>query len=141
MTSISHQAPRRGTVALPTLWFGIFGAPIAWALQLIVNYSLVAHYCYPSHAPLRVPRVGGVRGAAIVVSVIVVVIALLALATAIRSWGGIRHGHEAEHRQLAEVREERARFMAHAGILLSVVFLFATLMTTVPLITNSLCMY
>jgi heme/copper-type cytochrome/quinol oxidase subunit 1 len=71
----------------------------------------------------------------------VVVIALLALATAIRSWGGIRHGHEAEHRQLAEVREERARFMAYAGILLSVVFLFATLMNTVPLITNSLCMY
>lgn len=136
-----HPAPRRGIVPLPALWFGLFGAPAAWALQTIADYSLVAHYCYPSDAPLRAPTVGGVRGLGLAVSAIVLIVVLLALATAFHSWREIRHGHDAEHHELAEVGEGRARFMALAGILLSVVFLFAVLMNAVPLITDSLCMY
>lgn len=141
MSPPAHPAPRRGIVPLPRLWFGIFGAPAAWALQLIVNYSLVSHYCFPSDVPLRSPAFGALPVTSVVVSVIVLVIALLALSAAYRSWTTIRHGHDAEHREIAEVGEGRVRFMAFAGILLSFVFLFAVLMNTVPLITNSLCMY
>jgi hypothetical protein len=136
-----HPGPRRGVVPLPALWFGIFGAPAAWALQLIADYSLVAHYCYPSDAPVHAPAFGALRGVGLAVSAIVIVVVLLALATAFRSWRETRHGHDAEHHQLAEVGEGRARFMALAGILLSFVFLFAVLMNALPLITSSLCMY
>ena len=136
-----HPAPRRGIVPLPALWFGLFGAPAAWALQTITDYSLVAHYCYPSDAPLHAPTFSAVRGVGFAVSGMMLVIVLLALITALRSWREIRHGHDAEHHELAEVGEGRARFMALAGVLLSFVFLFAVLMNAVPLITNSLCMY
>ena len=136
-----HPAPRRGIVPLSALWFGLFGAPAAWALQTIADYSVVAHYCYPSDTPLHAPTFGAARGVGFAVSAIVLVVVLLALGTAFRSWREIRHGHAAEHHELAEVGEGRARFMALAGILLSFAFLFAVLMNTVPLITNSLCMY
>ena len=140
-SSSRHPAPRREVVPLATLWFGIFGAPAAWALQTIADYSLVAHYCYPSDMPLGAPTFGALRGVGIAVSAVVLVVVLLALATAFRSWREIRHGHDAEHHELAEVGEGRARFMALAGILLSFVFLFAVLMNALPLITKSLCMY
>lgn len=136
-----HPAPRRGIVPLPALWFGLFGAPTAWALQTIAGYSLVAHYCYPSDTPLRAPTFGAARGVGFAVSAVVLAVVLLALATAFHSWRELRHGHDAEHHELAEVGEGRARFMAFAGILLGFVFLFAVLMNALPLITNSLCMY
>jgi hypothetical protein len=134
-------APRRDIVPIPLLWFGIFGAPAAWALQTIVDYSLVAHYCFPGDSPVRSPAFGGVRGTAVAASAILVITALVAMVTAIRSWSATRHGNTAEHHELLEVSEGRARFMAFAGVLLSAVFLFALLMNALPLITNSICMY
>ena len=140
MTSATHPAPRRDIVSTGVLWFGIFGAPAAWALQMIVNYGLVSHFCFPNTMPRRTPTFDALRGTAIAVSVVVLVLVLLALATALRSWRATRHGHDAEHHELLEVGEGRARFMAFAGILLSAVFLFAVLMNAVPLVTNAMCM-
>ena len=139
--SVAHPAPRRGIVPLPTLWFGIFGAPIAWALQLIADYSLVAHYCYPRDVPLNTPPFNALQVTGMIVSVVLVLVGLAALLTAIHSWGETRHGHDREHHELLEVGEGRARFMAFGGVLLSTMFLFALLMSALPLFTNSLCMY
>jgi hypothetical protein len=121
--------------------FGIFGAPAAWSLQTIADYSLVSHYCYPGDAPVHAPAFGALRGTGVVVSAVALLIVLLALTTSVRSWQATRHGHEREHHELLEVGEGRARFMAFAGILLGVVFLFAVLMNALPLVTNSMCMY
>jgi hypothetical protein len=136
----AHPAPRRGIVPLPALWFGIFGAPAAWALQTIVDYGLVSHFCFPGDAPVRSPTFGALRLTGAVVSAVALVVVLLAMLTAIRSWSATRHGHEAEHHELLEVGEGRARFMAFAGVLLGGVFLFAVLMNALPLITNTMCM-
>jgi hypothetical protein len=140
MRAAGNPPPSRGIASLPVLWFGIFGAPAAWALQTIVDYSLVSHYCFPGQTPVRSPSFSGVRGTAFVVSSVVIVVALVAMITAFRSWGATRHGHSAEHHELLEVGEGRTRFMAFAGVLLSAVFLFAVLMNALPLITNSACM-
>ena len=140
MSAAAHPAPHRDIVSIRVLWFGIFGAPAAWALQTIVDYGLVSHFCYPDAKPRLAPTFGALRGTGIVVSVIVTVVALLAMTTALRSWSATRHGHDAEHHELLEVGEGRARFMAFAGVLLSAVFLFAVLMNALPLITNAMCM-
>ncbi|MFL5615027.1 MAG: hypothetical protein ACJ796_15285 [Gemmatimonadaceae bacterium] len=140
MEASTHPAPRRALVPVSMLWFGIFGAPAAWALQTIVDYGLVSHYCFPDDAPVGSPTFTALRATAIVVSVIVLAVVLVALMTAVRSWGATRHGHDAEHHELLEVGEGRARFMGLAGVLLGVVFLFAVLMNAVPLMTNTMCM-
>jgi hypothetical protein len=139
MTATAHPAPRRDVVPIGKLWFGIFAAPVAWALQTIVDYGLVSHYCYPGRAPVRSPTFSALRPTGLAVSAIVIVIVLAALATSMRSWNATRHGHDAEHHELLEIGEGRARFMAFAGVLLSVVFLFAVLMNALPLIVNTIC--
>jgi hypothetical protein len=140
-TTMTHPAPRRGIVRLPTLWFGIFGAPVAWALELIAGYSLIAHYCYPRDVPLDTPPYGALRVTGMIVCIVLVLVGVAALGTAIHSWRLMRHGHPAEHHELLEVGEGRARFMAFGGVLLSVMFLFALIMSALPVFTNSLCMY
>lgn len=139
MARATHPAPRAGIVPLPRLWLGIFGGPAAWALQTIIDYALVAHFCYPDDAPVASPTFHGSRGIAWVVSVIMLFVVLLSLVTAYRSWSATRHGHENEHHELLEVGEGRARFMAFAGVLLSVVFLFAIVMNAVPLVMGTIC--
>jgi predicted signal transduction protein with EAL and GGDEF domain len=136
---LGHTAPRAGIVPVSRLWFGIFGAPAAWAVQTIVDYSLISHFCYPDDAPLSKPTFHAVRGTSVLVSAVMLFIVLLALVTAYRSWNATRHGHENEHHELLEVGEGRARFMALAGLLVSVVFLFAVVMNALPLLTRTIC--
>jgi F0F1-type ATP synthase membrane subunit c/vacuolar-type H+-ATPase subunit K len=123
------------------LWFGIFGAPAAWALEVIAGYSVIAHYCYPRDSPLSTPTFDATRLTGFIVCVVLILVGLAALVTAIHSWRETRHGHDAEHHELLEVGEGRARFMAFGGVLLSTMFLFALIMSALPVFTNSLCMY
>ena len=140
MSAVTHPAPRRDIVPTRMLWFGIFGAPAAWALQTIADDGLVSHFCFPGDRPRLAPTFDALRGTGIAVSAVVLVVALLAMMAAVRSWRATRHGHDAEHHELLEVGEGRARFMAFAGVLLSGVFLFAVLMNALPLMTNAMCM-
>lgn len=137
--SFRHPAPRAGTVPISRLWLGIFGGPAAWAAQTIIDYALVSHFCYPDDAPLAAPSFHAVRGMSVLVSAVMLLVVLLSLVTAYRSWSATRHGHENEHHELLEVGEGRARFMAFAGLLLSLVFLFAVVMNALPLLMRTVC--
>jgi hypothetical protein len=137
----AHPALSRRVVPLPRLWFGIFGAPAAWALELIAGYSLVAHYCYPRDVPLRTPSFGALRLTAIIVGVVLLLVAAAALGTAVQTWRDLCRHDNAEYHELLEPGEGRAKFMAFGGVLLGTMFLFALIMSALPLVTNSLCMY
>jgi len=123
------------------IWFGIFGGPAAWSLQTIANYAVFAHFCYPGDVPLRSATIDGVRAIGLVVSVVALAVTLAALAASVRAWRETQHhgGEEREARELLEVGEGRARFMAFAGILVSVLFTYAVLMIAVPLVTRPIC--
>jgi hypothetical protein len=130
--SHEHPAPERGRAGLPALWFGLFGAPVAWAIQTLVNLPLAAHACFPALEPLSLPVVGGLRGMVFGVSLVVLVVAALATAVAWRSWSRTRAEHQASsgwgarHEQSTaalETGEGRTRFMALAGLMTSVTFL------------------
>ena len=140
-----HPAPHAGVVSLSALWFGLFGAPAAWAVQLISNYALNAHFCYPGDTPLASPDFGGVRAVGLVMSAVLLVVAAAALAVAMRSWRRTRQegrrNRSPDHHETVEVGEGRTRFMAMAGILVSGIFLFGVLMNGLPLIAMPGCAY
>lgn len=133
-----HPAPAARPVALGRLWFGLFAAPAAWSTQVIVNYALVAHFCYPNREPLAAPTFGGVRLVGIVVSVAAVAVALAALGVARGSWRAT-HGYRGAGDERLDARSGRAQFMAMAGLILSGVFLFAVLMNAAPLVALPVC--
>jgi hypothetical protein len=128
-----HPAPERRHASLAALWFGLFGAPVAWAIQTLVNLPLAAHACFPALEPLSAPVVGGLRGILFGVSHVVLLVAALATTVAWRSWSRTREEHQgssgsgARHDRATaalETGEGRTRFMALAGLMTSVTFLF-----------------
>ncbi len=48
-----HPAPLRGNVSTVALFAGLLASPLAWGLQLVINYGLAAHACYPGDMPLH----------------------------------------------------------------------------------------
>jgi hypothetical protein len=127
-TSAAHPPPTRRAGAPGALWFGLFGAPAAWALQLMASYALTAHACFPGATPLASPAAGGSWTAALLVGVAALAASLAAGATA---WGSWRSTHVGP--------ERRTRFMALAGLLLSGIFLLGVLMNAIPLFLAPSC--
>jgi Co/Zn/Cd efflux system component len=123
----AHPATAEHRVAFAALWFGLFGAPVIWSIQLMLNYALVAHACYPASEPLSAPVFGGLRATVLAASAVALVIALAAGATAWRSWRATRQEHH------------RTRFMALAGMLVSGLFLLGVIMNSIPLFIMQPC--
>lgn len=134
-----HPAPAVRAVTPAALWFGLFGAPAAWSLQLLTSYALVAHGCYPDAEPMAIPVVQGLKTLVLGTGVAALAVALLAAASAWRSWRATRRGHEGDHEALLEAGEGRTRFMALAGVLLGAVFVLGIVMNVVPLLLLRPC--
>jgi hypothetical protein len=132
----AHPAPARVRVGLPALWFGLYGGPLAWTVQTLVNLPVAAHGCFPRLEPLSSPVTGGLRAVVVVVSIVALAVCGAAAVVAFRSWtrtreesqsgAGAARAHAPAH-ALAETGEGRTRFMALAGLLTSVTFLVLSL--------------
>ena len=139
MTAATHPAPARHAVGLGALWFGLFGAPLAWSIQELAGYALIAHACYPAWQPRAALPAGGVWTLALAVSLTMLLVGLAGGFTAYRSWRRTRHEHASPEAHQLEVGEDRARFMAISGIIVSAIFLFNLLMNAVTLFVVPAC--
>lgn len=109
------------TVGLAPLWFGLLGGPVAWTLQLLIDYPLVAHYCFPDAARRIVPTIDSLHLLVSIVSLLALAVAIAALLAAIRNWRGSGGEFGSERSKLTEAAPPpgRVRFMALGGILAS----------------------
>lgn len=138
--SAGHRLPPgRTTNSRWLLWFGLFGAPAAWSIQLLVNYPLAAHSCYPKGVPLNEPTFGGLWTALIAVNLLMMLTTLAAGAAAIVIWRNARDRSSGSHDPVLESGVERVRYMAYAGMLVSGLFLLAVLMSALPLFIVPVC--
>lgn len=53
LSEAQHPAPQRDNVSTVALLGALFVGPVVWGLQLIIDYSLAAHACYPGDMPLH----------------------------------------------------------------------------------------
>lgn len=134
-----HAAPHRGAARAGALWFGLFGAPLAWSLQLMVAYALAAHSCFPARAPLSRPTLGALDGIELALGAAALAVAAAAGVTALRSWRATRGelGHETG--AMLEVGEGRTHFMAFAGVMTSALFLLAVLLNGASVLLLPAC--
>lgn len=132
----SRAAPR---VATGLLWFGLFGAALAWSLQELLAYAVVAHACYPDWRPRYVPVTAGTWTLALAVAIVTAAIGGLALAAAWRSWGrAASRSREAAERDL-QIGEGRVRFMAFGGLLVGGMVMFAVLLNLLAFFLLPVC--
>jgi len=147
-TQSAHPAPARVHVGLPALWFGLYGGPLAWSVQTLVNLPVAAHGCFPRLEPLSSPISSGVRVSVIVVSIAALALCMTAAFVAFRSWTLTREEHQsgagsarvhAPATALTETGEGRTRFMALCGLVTSLTFLVVSLIHTASIFLVSPC--
>ena len=114
-----HAANGPSAGRLP-LWFGLFGASLAWSLQELVGYGLAAGSCALA-AEAGEPRLSG----ALLASVVLTLVGAAALLVAI---GAVRRSDR-----------PRGRFMALGGVLVSALFLAALLANLAILFLVPVC--
>ena len=116
----AHPAPHRDRVATHEALFAVWGAPIAWLVQLSVSFAFSSNPCFA--AGDRLFASPGVQLAPLIASCAALLVALAALwvgvvlfrRTAGETGGGKRH--------LVETGQGRTRFMAVWAMAFSCVF-------------------
>ena len=111
------------------IWYAFLGAPVAWSLQLIIGYAMVAHACYPSMDPLNFDAAQGTRITAGIVTIVTLIMAIAALVIA---------------RQLvaAQVASEGvARYLSKGGVLIGIVFSLLIVFNLLALIIEPTCRF
>ena len=106
-----HPDPHRHAIGVGALLAGLFAAPIFWAGNLMIDYALVSHACYPGNVPLAVPSAGFGFVWPLVFAFHLVTLAVIAagFALSLRNWRitGPPEGHA---HQLMEKGEGRSRY-------------------------------
>lgn len=99
------------------LWFGLLGAPAAWAIQLTLTYSLEEWFaCSPSTTDEGLVLGASVPTVALVISVSLALVAVAAGLAALTSYRKVANGNGDEVKT-------RTLWMARAGIMNSILYL------------------
>lgn len=117
---VTLHAQPRGEAGRPRESFlALFAGPLAWFVQLCAGYALASEACYPgAERRLTLPaQLGWTRAAIAVLMIAACLVALLALASSLRSYrrssGELRHGTA----QAARSGADRTCFLALWGII------------------------
>jgi hypothetical protein len=130
-------AHRQARPALWRVWVGLFGGAASWAVQLIANYALVAHFCHPKEVPLSAPAFGGTRSVVIAISAVLLAAAVASWMVAWRTW---RHTAPADTAGTPMTGGGGwGHFAALAGLFVGAIFCFAIAMNAVPAFIGAVC--
>jgi hypothetical protein len=134
-----HPSPDRGQVSVGRLWFGVFGAPVAWSVQTLVNYGLASYACFPALAPLREPLYAGLWWILLLVGLAALAVEIAAIRVAWESWRRTRNETGGGHHHALESGEGRTRFMALAGLMSGALLLLVSLVQVANLFLVQPC--
>lgn len=112
------------------MWFALFGAPIAWAMQGLMVWYDEAHACSSSSAGSD----AGIRAMELGVTTTVGVVAVVALLFAVERW------RESRDPRFTSTRVgKRPDFLAAAAMFVSSAFLISILVTGFAGVMLNLC--
>lgn len=137
--TLTHPAPHRGNVAVSVLFIGLFAGPIAWGLQLLINFALASHACYPDGAPLTTPGWHSAWGVILLLNIVAAILSLAGAALSYRHWQATREEHPGGAGHTIEAGEGRTRFLALWGVMTGFGFLVAILFNTLALFMVPQC--
>ena len=118
--AIAHPAPARRRVAWWIVLAGLVVAPAAWFLQLNASFVLGAAGCPGFGAPTSL-----VHALVVIAGAVAVVLAIGALASAIRAWTRTSREGPGDHHAALTSGHGRTRFLGLAGMIVSSIFLAA----------------
>src|SRR4051812_39369525 len=111
--------------AAPTPWIAMIGPPVLWAMQLVLNLTVVPILC-------RMHKIWLMHA----ITIVFAALAGIILARAVRKWSGLAR------RKTDGVEPEtvsQAQFLAVVAVMISTFFFMVILATGVPPIVVSPC--
>lgn len=119
-------APRRSSTLL-----ALFGAPVAWVIQMSLSEPLAAYGCYPHQTPLVVPLWAELSSMLAAISLLSLSAGLIAGYIAWDNWRCIRPPSNCalQEKSARDVDGGQTRFLATLGMMSSLLFVFAILFT------------
>jgi hypothetical protein len=107
------------------LWFGLLGAPLAWALHLVVSYPVVPLAC--------------ATGSAVILHAITIITALVAACAGVIAWQDFRSIDVRGDRAPGDAIQVNRKFLAGLGVSLSLFFLLVILVEGWPVTLQDSC--
>lgn len=130
-TPMDRPQEHKGVPGIVRLYVGMTVAPFAWAIHVLIGYSLAAYACYPKTLALDRPLWPGLRTVLVAVTAGCWVILAIGCFVAWRNWRATAHQSPASSHRMLQSGDGRARFMALCGLLVSGGFAIALLFTSV----------
>ena len=128
---VNHPAPLRGRASPLLVAAGLFAAPIAWSLQLLISYALIGDRC---DAPLT----GPVKTILFIAGVLAIVATLIGLIAAYHTWRQTRDEGQGSYHEGLTSGVGRTRFLGLCGLVASSIFAVAAVFEMlVPLLGTS----
>lgn len=132
-TAVAPEPTQPGPDAwqLRESFFGLFGGPIAWFVQHCAGYALASEACYPGHERrIALPApLAWTRAAIAAVMLAACVIALLALASSVRSYRQSSSEMQRDPAAVLRTAADRTCFLALWGIIFGAGFAAASVIT------------
>ena len=122
-----HPDPHRHAAGVTALLVALFAAPIFWAGNLMIDYGLVGHACYPGRVPLAQPSkgFGFVWPLSLAFHLLTLMVIAAGFGLALRNWQRTGppegHAHQLMHRGEGRSRYFSIIAMGWAAILFLVV--------------------
>jgi hypothetical protein len=146
MASISETSlpsPRRyyrGRVGRGLLLVALALGPLAWIAQLLVDYSVASHACYPDGAPLLDGARVGFWWVLLLINLIGVALATIAGFTSLRNYRVARIDTPRELNELLVRVEGRSAFLAGWGGLAGLGFFGGAIFDLIALLVVPPCL-
>ncbi|SEL16957.1 hypothetical protein [Nitrosovibrio tenuis] len=130
--SAKHRSPHRYPMGRTLV--SLFGAPVAWVMQMSLSEPIAAYACYPRQVPLSAPLWVELPLILAVISLVCLAAGLLSGYVAWTSWRQIRNGSvvitkAANGHPDAGVDEGQTRFLTMLGMMSSSLFIVAIVFT------------
>jgi hypothetical protein len=135
----AHQASYHRPMS--RIWLGIFGAPVAWVIQMSLIEPIAAYTCYPHQVPLSAPLWADLPFILATISLACLAGGLFSGYIALDSWRrtGDSLTGALQETQIIEVDEGQTRFLAMLGMMSSFLFIVAILFTSCAVLLVSPC--
>ncbi len=139
----AHPAPGRHSIGGLRLLTCLYGVPLAWIAQMTLSEPLAAQACYPHAVPLSAPLLPHLQLLLAAVTLCAVgagaAIAWLAWSSWCRVSDDPAEKEEIAGHATAETGDGRTRFLALMGVMSSLLFLTAILITGLAVLIVSPC--
>jgi len=135
----ARQGPPRRRVGPLMIVFGLLGAAAAWVVQTEIGQTLAAQGCYPHRAALPAPQWSWLMPVLNAMSVVALLIGVAGVWVAWRNWRVTRDARADPVPAIPAITVGRTRFLAMAGLILSLLFAVGLVATGLAVVLVSPC--